>query len=259
MNGVFLVWPGISPPIINMESVNPEGVRPLAPNADSIQPLPMVLHYGLRGVVALASLSLLTTTLLFTHLTYKLIRYNAQRIQRKIARKNRPKQTEWRNNHDSVDLTLGLDELHFGATKSIKSRSNSIDEDAVLPPCPPPNQFVVLLYNLLLADMHQAMAFFLNVVWVAGDGIFVHTPACWTQGLFISNGDLASSCFIATIALHTYLTVVREYRPPEWALNAWIVGTWIFVYGITIAGIESTGNGRDAGGYFVRAAAWVRG
>ncbi|CAN8103264.1 unnamed protein product [Discula destructiva] len=121
---------------------------------------------------------------------------------------------------------------------------------------PPPNQFVILLYNLLLADMHQALAFFVNVVWVARDGVFVRTSACWIQGWFVSNGDLASSCFIATIALHTYLTLVREYKPPEWALNAWIVIMWVFVYGVTIAGITSTSNGKNHGGYYVRAAAW---
>lgn len=201
----------------------------------------------------LASISLLSTLLLFTHLTCKLIRYSVRRARRKATSKRL--ETEWPS-HPSMDLNLGLDELHFGASR--KGRRSPSPSEPKKKEYPPPNQFVVLLYNLLLADMHQAIAFFLNVVWVARDGIYVRTSACWTQGLFISNGDLASSCFIATIALHTYLTVVREYKPPEWILNAWIVGTWIFVYGVTIAGITSTGNGRDAGGYFVRASAWVR-
>lgn len=225
----------------------------LSPNSDTISPLPSVLRHGLRGVVVLACVSLLSTLLLFTHLTCKLIRYSIRRARRKARSKRLEAE---RYSHSSIDLHLGLDELHFGATKK-GQRSPSPSEPRERE-FPPPNQFVVLLYNLLLADMHQAIAFFLNVVWVAKDGIFVRTSACWTQGLFISNGDLASSCFIATIALHTYLTIVREYKPPEWILNAWIVGTWIFVYGVTIAGITSTGNGKEAGGYFVRASAWVR-
>lgn len=229
----------------------------LSRDSDTIDPLPPVLRHGLRGVVVLATISLLSTLLLFTHLTCKLIRYSVRRARRRACAKLRDK---WLERNPSLDLNLGLDELHFGAFKKphLQQLSAPPKGSHAIKDYPPPNQFVVLLYNLLLADMHQAVAFFLNVVWVARDGIFVRTPACWIQGLFISNGDLASSCFIASIALHTYLTVVREYKPPEWILNAWIVSMWIFVYGITIAGIVSTSNGKDAGGYFVRASAWVR-
>lgn len=222
--------------------------------SSTIDTLPPVLRHGLRAVVTLAGISLVSTLVLFTHLTYKLIQYSVERARRKACTRLRESSLE---RHPSLDLNLGLDELHFGATKTWQQSPAPSGQE--MRGCPPPNQFVVLLYNLLLADMHQAVAFFLNVVWVASDGIYVRTPSCWTQGFFISNGDLASSCLIASIALHTYLTVVREYKPPERILNAWIVSVWIFVYGITIAGISSTGNGRDTGGYFVRASAWVSG
>lgn len=229
------------------------GYSDLAPESDTISPLPSVLHHGLRAVVILSSISLISSFLLFAHLTCKLVRYSMKRARRRS--KFRQAERGWANQRvESVDLNLGLDEFHFGVSRR-DQRSPSPGD--LHKETPPPNQFVVLLYNLLLADMHQAMAFFLNVVWVAKDGIFVRTSECWTQGLFISNGDLASSCFIATIALHTYLTVVRGYRPPEWVLNSWIVGMWVFVYGMTIAGIASTNNGREAGGYYVRASAWV--
>lgn len=232
------------------------GFSELAAESDTISPLPDVLRHGLRGVVILSCISLLSSFLLFTHLTCKLVRYSIRRARKKS--KFREAERGWANQrHGSVDLNLGLDELHFGASRQTQRSPSPVELQGKERQCPPPNQFVVLLYNLLLADMHQAMAFFLNVVWVAQDGIFVRTSACWTQGLFISNGDLASSCFIATIALHTYLTVVRGYRPPEWVLNSWIVGMWLFVYGMTIAGIASTNNGKEAGGYYVRASAWV--
>lgn len=229
------------------------GYSDLAPESDTISPLPSVLHHGLRAVVILSSISLISSFLLFTHLTCKLVRYSMKRARRRS--KFRQAERGWANQRvASVDLNLGLDEFHFGVSRRDQRSPSPSD---LQKESPPPNQFVVLLYNLLLADMHQAMAFFLNVVWIAKDGIFVRTSECWTQGLFISNGDLASSCFIATIALHTYLTVVRGYRPPEWVLNSWIVGMWVFVYGMTIAGIASTNNGREAGGYYVRASAWV--
>lgn len=230
------------------------GFSKLAPESDSISPLPATLYHGLRVVVILSSISLLSSLLLFTHLTCKLVRYSVKR-GRRASRFRQVERGRANQRSDSVDLNLGLEEQHFGGSRrGHRSPSPGELQDKTYPP---PNQFVVLLYNLLLADMHQAVAFFLNVVWVAKDGIFVRTTACWTQGLFISNGDLASSCFIATIALHTYLTIVRGYRPPEWILNSWIVGMWVFIYGMTIAGIASTNNGREDGGYYVRASAWV--
>lgn len=244
------------------------GYSDLSPDSDTITPLPPVLRDGLTVVAVLAFISLFTSSVLFIHLTFKLVRYSIKRARNKSRCRQLARGLD---NHmrSSMDLNLGLNGLHLrGASRSYPSSLSAVELKDKLygreekrerrkEILPAPNQFVVLLYNLLLADMHQAVAFFFNVVWVARDGIFVRTNACFTQGLFISNGDLASSCFIATIALHTYLTVVRNYKPPEWALNAWIVGMWVFVYTMTLSGITSTDNGRMAGGYYVRATAWV--
>ncbi|KAG6364068.1 hypothetical protein INS49_009171 [Diaporthe citri] len=227
----------------------------LSAESSSLDVLPPVLHHGLRAVVLLSSLSLISSSLLFTHLTLKLIRYcikkrrteaQAQALQGSRNKTFRPV---------SMDLELVLEQANLGPV----SRSQRVPKPAAKSEpeqCPPPNQFVVLFHSLLLADLHQAIAFFLNIVWVARDGIFAESPACWAQGLFISNGDLASSCFIFSIALHTYLSLVREYRPPQMALYAWVAGTWVFVYVVGLAGIVFTNNGRDVGGYFVRASAW---
>ncbi|KAL1869333.1 hypothetical protein Daus18300_005545 [Diaporthe australafricana] len=154
-----------------------------------------------------------------------------------------------------MDLELVLEQANL-APASRRRRTPTKSASTETERCPPPNQFVVLFHSLLLADLHQAIAFFLNAVWVAKDSISVGSATCWAQGLFISNGDLASSCFIFAIALHTYLSIVREYRPPQWALYAWVAGTWIFVYGVGLAGVVFTNNGREVGGYFVRASAW---
>lgn len=229
---------------------------PLSADSSSLDVLPPVLRHGLTAVVVLSSLSLISSSLLFTHLTSKLIRYclkkrrteaQAQALQGNQNKTFRP---------ESMDLELVLEQANLGSI----SRHQRVRKPATTSEpeqCPPPNQFVVLFHSLLLADFHQAIAFFLNAVWVAKDGITVGSPACWAQGLFISNGDLASSCFIFTIALHTYLSLVREYRPPQMVLYAWVAGTWVFVYSVGLAGIVFTNNGRDVGGYFVRASAWV--
>lgn len=44
------------------------------------------------------------------------------------------------------------------------------------------NQFLLLIYNLLLADIQQAMAFSLTAVYVAQDKVEVGTTTCWANG-----------------------------------------------------------------------------
>jgi hypothetical protein len=44
------------------------------------------------------------------------------------------------------------------------------------------NQFIILIYNLLLADLQQSLAFLLNAQWLVQDGIQVGTSTCWAQG-----------------------------------------------------------------------------
>ncbi|KAG8157867.1 hypothetical protein KVR01_012139 [Diaporthe batatas] len=226
----------------------------LSAESGSLDVLPPVLGHGLKAVVVLSSLSLISSLFLFTHLTFKLVRYCIKK-RRTEAQSQAPQGS--RDNKFrpfSLNLESVLEQGNLGPTPIHCARKSTPTTEPEH--CPPPNQFVVLFHSLLLADFHQAIAFFLNIVWVARDGISVESPACWAQGLFISNGDLASSCFIFTIALHTYLSIVREYRPPQWALYAWVAGTWIFIYGIGLAGVVFTNNGRNGGGYFVRASAW---
>ncbi len=116
----------------------------------------------------------------------------------------------------------------------------------------PPNQFLLLIYNLLLADIQQALAFMLNITALRNNGIFVETPTCWAQGWFVSTGDLASSVFICAIAVHTFASVIKEYRLPAGAFHCCIGGAWIFVY--SLGALGPLIHGED---FYVRASAWV--
>ena len=116
----------------------------------------------------------------------------------------------------------------------------------------PLNQFLVLIYNLLLADIQQALAFLLNISALKNNAILVGTPTCFAQGWFVSTGDLASSVFICAIALHTFFGVVREYRLPTTAFYCCIFGAWVFIY--IMAALGPILHGR---GFYVRASAWV--
>ncbi|KAH8794072.1 G protein-coupled glucose receptor regulating Gpa2-domain-containing protein [Hyaloscypha finlandica] len=115
----------------------------------------------------------------------------------------------------------------------------------------PPNQFLLLIYNLLLADIQQALAFLLNLSALRNNGIFVGTPTCFAQGWFVSTGDLASGVFICAIACHTWMGVVKEYRLPTPAFYCCIGTLWFFVY--IMAAVGPIIHGRD---FYVRASAW---
>ncbi|TAQ85518.1 hypothetical protein B7494_g6174 [Chlorociboria aeruginascens] len=115
----------------------------------------------------------------------------------------------------------------------------------------PTNQFLILIYNLLFADIQQSLAFLLNINTLRNNAILVGTPACFAQGWFVSTGDLASSVFICAIAVHTFLAVVKEYRLPSKAFYSIIALLWTFVYVMAIIGPAKYGPS-----FYVRASAW---
>jgi len=117
----------------------------------------------------------------------------------------------------------------------------------------PLNQFLFLIYNLLFADIQQALAFLLNITHLRSNAILVGRPTCFAQGWFVSTGDLASSIFICAIAIHTWMGVVKEYRLPTPAFYCCIGALWTFVY--LMAAIGPIIHGHD---FYVRASAWVR-
>ena len=114
-----------------------------------------------------------------------------------------------------------------------------------------PNQFLILIYNLVLADIQQAISFSLTSAYLAAGKIEVGTTTCWANGWFVSVGDLASGVFIFGIALHTFFAVVKSRRPSSRVFYSCIAVAWIFVYAMAIIGV-----GIDTKLY-VRAGAWV--
>ncbi|ETS88279.1 hypothetical protein PFICI_02107 [Pestalotiopsis fici W106-1] len=222
----------------------------LATSSDTLSPLPSSHRDGLIAVTVFGFLSFIATTTLFIYLTFKLIRWHLQKPAARI-------QTE-RPQVQTTDLSLGLSQSHFAQSKADTDAAAQPDVTVISTErhVPHLNQFLLLVYNLLFAEMHQSTAFLLNVSWTTSNGVWVGTPACWAQGWFISTGDLAASVFITAIAVHTYLTVVKGYQPPQRLLLATIAFLWFFVYALGILGVLITNNGRDAGGLYVRAVAW---
>lgn len=112
------------------------------------------------------------------------------------------------------------------------------------------NQFFILIYNLLLADIQQSVAFSLTTVYVARNKIEVGTTTCWANGWFVSVGDLASSIFILAIALHTFFAIVKGRIIRDRTFYFGLAFAWAFVYLMAIITVIHKEN------IYVRAGAW---
>ncbi|EFQ28942.1 integral membrane protein [Colletotrichum graminicola] len=210
------------------------------PESQTLAPLPDALHRGLTAVSFFGFLSFVSTTVLLFVLTYRLFAWYLTPDPRW------PQRMAGEPNADAVlAQEMGLpDTMYPDGSKKNKTKMDA------------PNQFFMLIYNLLLADIQQSIAFLLNVSWLGRNAIVVESTTCWAQGWFVSTGDLASSAFISTIAVHTYLSVVRDYKLPTWAFWTMIGSVWFFIYAFAAAGVIVTNNGAAEGGLYVRASAW---
>ncbi|OJJ03985.1 hypothetical protein ASPVEDRAFT_195898 [Aspergillus versicolor CBS 583.65] len=91
------------------------------------------------------------------------------------------------------------------------------------------NQYVVLIYNLLLADLQQATAFLLCLHWVGQGSVYSSTAACIIQGWWIQTADPGSGLFVIAIAMHTGAVVLRGSQLPWRAFVACVIGIWAFI------------------------------
>ncbi|KAL6414495.1 hypothetical protein AUP68_01024 [Ilyonectria robusta] len=227
----------------------------LAVESQTLSPLPANLKSGLTAITLLAFISFFASCALFFYLSFKILSWHFFLRDRR-ASEVQPTGSFQR----AVDFTLGIDGIF-----TEENDNNNADGQAAQPNGAPvqhtpkhPNQFLILIVNLLLADMHQGVAFFLNVEWLRKNAVDVDSPTCFTQGLFVSLGDLSSSMFITAIAFHTYFAVVKRRRVRQKVLYLLIASIWVFVYAISFLPIAATRGGAEYGGFFVRAGSWAQ-
>ncbi|KAL0261659.1 hypothetical protein SLS55_003089 [Diplodia seriata] len=113
------------------------------------------------------------------------------------------------------------------------------------------NQFLFLIFNLLLADLQQAIAFFINIEWLLRDAIDVDSPSCYAQGWFVSVGDLASGWWAVAIGLHTFACIALSYRIDTYTFYTACASIWALVFLAAILGVAT--HTED---FYVRAGAW---
>ncbi|KAF3483774.1 uncharacterized protein GIQ15_03098 [Arthroderma uncinatum] len=90
------------------------------------------------------------------------------------------------------------------------------------------NQFVVLIYNLLLADLQVALGFIMSIHWMAIDGLHASSRFCSVQGWLLQIGDPSSGLFVLAIAVHTFATVVIGRKLSYRLTVSCIIGLWGF-------------------------------
>ncbi|PCH03226.1 GPCR, rhodopsin-like, 7TM [Penicillium occitanis (nom. inval.)] len=103
------------------------------------------------------------------------------------------------------------------------------------------NQYIVLIYNLILADFLQSLSFVLCFHWVSLDSIRTGSAACVLQGLLVQAGDPGSGLFVLTIAAHTFLLVTSGKLVPHRWFTAGVVGVWVFLAILVIIPVASHG------------------
>ena len=104
------------------------------------------------------------------------------------------------------------------------------------------NQYVILVLNLLLADLQQSTAFLITFHWVRANHIVAPSAPCFAQAWLLHSGNMGSGFFVLGVALHTYYTAVVGRRLGIRAFTAIILGIWLFSYFLTAVGVFMYGD-----------------
>ncbi|KAH8200525.1 hypothetical protein TruAng_005302 [Truncatella angustata] len=234
----------------------------LPAESSTLAPLPGELRHGLIAVTTLSFISFVSTGVLVFYITYRLIKW--ERVARQIPQSHIEGQIgRSSDGTSSDDLSLGLEERHYVHLKT-KSAPASEPPTPRLEKAPHPvekeytrwNPILMLIYNLLFANLFEAMAFLLSIEWLKEDGIFAPTAACWAQGWFMQVGKLVCSGMLVLISINTYTTVVRGYKLSRTAIYASTALVWVIAFALPFGSVLGTQNGADHGGFYARAGAW---
>ncbi|KAL3475215.1 G protein-coupled glucose receptor regulating Gpa2-domain-containing protein [Aspergillus californicus] len=113
------------------------------------------------------------------------------------------------------------------------------------------NQYIILIYNLVIADIQQSLAFLICAKWVKENKVEADTAACFLQGFWLQIGDPASGIFVLAIAFHTFYLVALGRKLSYKVFVSIVIGLWVFVAILVIIPIASHGSQ-----VFVPSGAW---
>ncbi|PGH29721.1 hypothetical protein GX50_07535 [[Emmonsia] crescens] len=104
------------------------------------------------------------------------------------------------------------------------------------------NQYIVLIYNLLLADFQQAVGFLLGLHWAKTNRISSQSSLCFAQGWLLQIGDPSSGLFVFAIAVHTFAMVLMGRKLSHRWFIACVCGVWAFAVILTLIPTLRHGN-----------------
>jgi hypothetical protein len=113
------------------------------------------------------------------------------------------------------------------------------------------NQYIILIYNLVLADFLQSIAYLICLKWIINNEIKSGTPACFLQGLWLQMANPGSGLFVLGIAFHTFLLIVWGYKMSHKIFITFVCSIWSIVIILMIIPLAT--HGADA---FVPSGAW---
>lgn len=114
------------------------------------------------------------------------------------------------------------------------------------------NQYIILIYQLILADLQHALGYLISVKWLVEDKVTPESWACFVQGVWLQLANPASGLFVLAIAFHTFFAVMLNRKLSYGAFVTSIISIWIFL--VAIAVIPIAMHGREV---MVPSGAWV--
>ena len=111
----------------------------------------------------------------------------------------------------------------------------------------------MLIYQLILADLFQALGFVISFYWASQRRIEGPSSVCFAQGWLIQLGDVASGLFVLSVALHTCYQVTLSRSLRHGRFVAGVCGVWAFSVLLTV--LAPGLGGRYV---FLRAGSWVK-
>ncbi len=99
------------------------------------------------------------------------------------------------------------------------------------------NQYVLLVLNLLIADLQQSAAFLFSFHWIRFGRIHAPSAPCFGQAWLLHSGDVSSGFFVLAIAVHTFVTAVQGKRIGHKTFTCMVLFIWGFAYVLTGIGV----------------------
>ncbi|KAM5441495.1 hypothetical protein MferCBS31731_003566 [Microsporum ferrugineum] len=96
------------------------------------------------------------------------------------------------------------------------------------------NQYVILIYNLIIADMQTAGGAIMTLHWYRVGHIQGSSNTCIVQAWLFQEGVPTSGLFVLAIAIHTFITVVLGRKLQYRTFVCCVVGIWALAVFLTV-------------------------